>query len=124
MKPITSKQEFLLFMARRHAPEGRGGELTGAHFKAWSDIYDQYLSQFEHLKNWKQLPIALVRFFLVGLVVTTPAAMLLGLYSIYKGIPVIDSIPLLIFALQFTYAGLCASEILEFTFRKGPKDQS
>jgi hypothetical protein len=113
MKPITSKQEFLMFMTCTYMKEGGRTPKTG-HLDSWSEIYELYLIENIEKRNWKHYISVFARFLLAGFVISIPAMLIISVASTLLGYePLVTAVAVLV-VLQLTYVSAAIDLITGF----------
>ncbi|MDD9158261.1 hypothetical protein PVK64_19030 [Aliivibrio sp. S4TY2] len=117
MKPITSKQEFLLFMAKRYMAQQAHNEPCDERFDAWGAMYDKYLSQSNALnapKGWKYCISAFARFLFAGLLISIPAMLIISTAFTLSGYEPLMIAYAALVVLQLTYVSSAINLITRY----------
>ncbi|WP_300173731.1 hypothetical protein [uncultured Aliivibrio sp.] len=117
MKPITSKQEFLLFMAKRYMAQHAYNEPCDERFDVWGAMYDKHLSQSNALnvtKGWKYCISAFARFLFAGLLISIPAMLIISTAFTLSGYEPLMVAYAALVVLQLTYVSSAINLITRY----------
>ena len=114
MKPITSKQEFLLFMAKRYMAQQPHNEPCDERFDAWGVMYDKHLSQSNAPKGWKYCISAFARFLFAGLLISIPAMLIISTAFTLSGYEPLMVAYAALVVLQLTYVSSAINLITRY----------
>ncbi|MGR6834733.1 hypothetical protein [Aliivibrio wodanis] len=116
MKPITSKQEFLMFMTCNYMKES-GLTPKTARLECWAEIYESYLIENIEKRSWKHYISAFARFLLAGFIATLPVFIILSVLFIFVDYSPLRLLIFSVIALQLTYVAIAMDWISGFVFR-------
>ncbi|RYU50016.1 hypothetical protein [Aliivibrio finisterrensis] len=116
MKPITSKQEFLMFMTCNYIKES-GLTPKTARLECWAEIYESYLTENIEKRSWKHYISAFARFLLAGFVISIPAMLIISIAFTLSGYESLIVAHAALIVLQLTYVSSAIDLITKFIAR-------